>query len=208
MRSLILGLGLALSVAFGAAAEPVDEDTARKALFNTRGETVEYVAGNGLSEADEAWVDALTEQLDRGGQVDLSYYGAIAVSPTMFSVPPAERPNLIVRGLLQFVNGANSPGGAQGLALRLCNDARGGGDAPCVVAAVVLPRRFSQQPLYLSPGATEAFREYRRMNAPKAFAASPTTAFFGLASGTTAVSQALASCGLRGANDCEIVIQD
>jgi hypothetical protein len=208
LRRLTLALGLGLATALAAQAEPVDEDTARKALFGIRGYTLEFIDTSGLTEADNAWIDALTEQLRKGNQVELSYYGAVAVSPSLFEVGALQRPPLIVQGLMQFTNGANTPGGAQRVARDLCNAARQSGNAPCVVAALVLPRRFGEQPVYLSARATEAFRDYRRLDAPKAFAASPTSASYGMASGSSAVSQALAICGEKGAGDCEIVVQD
>lgn len=188
-----IGLALALAcLASQALAAPVDGKTAKKMLFGTKGVDVE-IAKVGF--IDEAMVKALEQA---AGQIP--YYGAIAVSP---GEPTSSN-------LMSVIGNLHSPEAASKAVLDNCNARRTTG-GPCVVIAVVTPKKFAPQPLTLSVGATAAFdKEYRKLDAPKALAISKATGGYAMerGDGSRAIEQCKAAAASMGGSDCEIVIAD
>ena len=187
-----LGALLGVGVAAQAPAQTLTEREARAAVAAPRGVSVLI-----------ADLDFLTPQL-RGAleavAAQLPYYAAIAVSP---GEPAASQLN---PGVVNF----HSPEAARQRALATCNAQRTSG-GPCVIVAEVRPRRYAPGSPTLSVNATEALRgAYRRLDAPKAFAISPSTGAFGFARGDGA--RALATCAARasdaGASDCRVFVSD
>ncbi|WP_116130846.1 hypothetical protein [Tropicimonas sp. IMCC34043] len=189
----IIGLALALAcLAPHAIAQPLDSKAARKMLFGTRGVDVQI--------SDVGFIDAgMVKALEQAaGQIP--YYGAIAVSP---GEPTSSN-------LMSVIGNLHSPESAAKAVLDNCNARRTTG-GPCVVIAVVTPRKYSPQPLTLSVGATGAFeKEYRKMKAPKAMAISRSTGGYAMdrGDGGRAVSQCEAAAAAMGGKDCEVVIAD
>lgn len=193
MRQILTLMCLALLAPHLAAAEPVSGKDARRMLFSDRGTEVVLNASAELSETDRKTIDTLVRSNG------FKYYGAIAFSPS--------------QGLLsESLQGAfnyHDPGAAAAAALRACEAARLAGASPCVVAAQVMPRRWSAQPLQLSQDATAAFQDYRRDRGEKAIAVSYGSGGFGIGTGAGAEAAALASCNAASSTgDCVIVVRD
>ncbi|KMW56419.1 5-aminolevulic acid synthase isozyme [Candidatus Rhodobacter oscarellae] len=213
MKKTLLALSIA-SLATATTAEPVDERTARKQLFKPKGFSVEYVEDSGLTEQQQGFFKILVEGRDSRQEFGTlaRYYGAITVSPSIFEgdigallLTPEEVP-------FQFATGYHSPGAADAASLEACNAQVRGEQKECVIAARILPKRFSERDLTMSFAATANFKLYRGADAPKAFAISPSSQAFGLAEGATAADEALGACnGLieqEQPRDCVVVIAD
>ncbi len=211
MRRWIIG-GLA-GVLFPvlAAAEPVGGKAARKMLFGLRGVEVVLVEDSGLSGTEIQYVRMLMDSPDFR-QLGKSYYGAMAYSSAFISRIKSDGADAARSGLVQFVEGFHSPAAADAAALGACDASRRSGEAACVIALRILPKRFKPQPVTLSLAATAAFRQYRRADEPKALAASAGSRAFRMATGEGAAALALAACnaeaGAAGSPDCEVVVAD
>ncbi|MFT7309583.1 MAG: hypothetical protein ACI853_000062 [Paracoccaceae bacterium] len=189
----VLALAFAAGLVTGAAsAEPVDTKAAREALFTGKGRSVTIFAPDFLDE------DVLKAVKAYAGKFD--YYAAFAVSQG----DPADTGSAV--GLSNF----HSVQAARDAALVACNARRTTG-AACIVIAVTTPKRYTPQPVELSAEASEAFRkQYRKLDPPKAFAASPVTGAWAIerGDGGRALSGCNARAAAKGARDCAIVIFD
>ncbi len=210
MRVAIVVLVFAGMLSGAALAAPVSETEARKLLFPVLGADLVVRPDSGLDATQLAIVEAILKQMR--SEAAANYYGAVAVSPAFFDLMTQDPGQAALSGLLQIserFHGVQSAGEA---AMAACDKARRSGQARCTVAALVLPKKWTSQPLQMSVGATEAFRDYRKGDGPKAFAISPSTTAFAAARGTTAAAVALDRCNAAatpmGAADCEIVIED
>ncbi len=207
MKCGLLTLALAGLCAGTALADPVDEVTARKALFAVRGVELAQAPDAGLTVQQAEIISRILDGLRAGDLAN--YYGSVAVSPDFFALMSEDPAQAVLTGLMQVSERLHSPAAADKVALRACNEARSRGQAPCVVAARVLPRRFEQRALTLSVDATRDFRAYRRADEPKAFAVSRDSRSYALSSGEGAVEQALENCNLAAdTRDCYTAILD
>jgi hypothetical protein len=208
-------LGLAASVcAFGALAQAMDQREARKQLFPAKGYEVEYMADSGLSETELGYFKLLVEgrnSRDQFGRM-AQYYGAIAISPSVFQGGPAAilaSPETVP---FKFETGYHSVAAAEAAALIACNALVQPGQQRCGVAARILPKRYKPRPLSMSVFATDAFKTYRNAGKPKAFALSFATPGYGLADGAQAAEEALEICNAAaeafGKRDCNLVVLD
>lgn len=190
-RAAGLAVGLALIVALPAAAQ-ISEREARRQVAAPRGPVVAV--------ADLDFLDAATARALEQYARQLPYYAAIAVSP---GEPAA---NQVSPGAVNY----HSPQAASRAALATCNAQRTTGGA-CVIVAQTVPRGYEPGRLTLSIRATEALRgDFRRLDAPKAFAISPATGQFAFARGDGA--RALARCNAaaaeQGERDCVVVVAE
>ncbi len=201
-------LALAMALCAGVAqADPVDEATAKRALFGVRGVELALAPDAGLTEAQAEIISKILGGLRDGDLAN--YYGSVAVSPDFFTLMAENPGQAVLTGLMQVSERLHSPAAADKAALRACNEARIRGQAPCVVAGRVLPRRFEDRALTLSVNATRDFRAYRRADSPKAFAVSRDSRSYALSSGEGAVEQALENCNLAAPKaDCYTAILD
>ena len=207
----LLSAGVLAGLMPGAApAEPVSGNEARKLLFSPRG--VDLVANpqSGLDAVQDATVQAILQQLK--SEAVANYYGSIAVSPAFFEMMAADPGGAALSGLLQITEKFHSPEAADRVALDACRQALAEGQAECVIAARVLPRKWQPRALQMSVEATNAFKVYRKGRGAKAFAISPGTGAYAFAKGAAAETVALTDCNLaataKGGADCEIVIAD
>ncbi|SDL96302.1 hypothetical protein [Aliiruegeria lutimaris] len=174
-----------------AQAQTIDSRTAKKMLFGTSSDVT-------LGQAD--LIDSNVAKAIKQAGKQIPYYGAIAVSP---GEPTSSN-------LMPTIGNLHSAESAQKAALDNCNARRTVG-GPCVVIATITPKRYKAQPLTLSVGATQYFgKEYRKMDAPKAFAISPSTGAFGAdrGDGGRALSKCAAAAKGNGGSDCRLVIAD
>ena len=189
-QAMLAGIAL-LALGGGAVAQQaVSSAEARKMLFREGGRSVSVAEVEFLGAAERRALEQYGEQFD--------YYGAMAVSPG----DPASSGSAVA--LANY----HSPEAAEAAALAGCEARRQTGD-PCVIIATIGPRRFEPRALTLSVQATAAFNdEYRKLDAPKAFAVSPSTGAWAFArgDGARALDQCAAKAG--GAGDCRIVIED
>lgn len=186
-----LGAALALLAALPAAAQ-MSEREARREVAAPRGPDVAL--------ADLDFLDAATARALEQYARQLPYYAAIAVSP---GEPAANR---VSPGAVNY----HSPEAASRAALAACNAQRTTG-AACVIVAQTRPRGYEPGRLTMSIRATEALRgDFRRLDAPKAFAISPATGQFAFARGDGA--RALARCNAaaaeQGERDCAVVVAE
>ncbi len=189
MRIIGLALAMALTAPL-ALANPVDSSTAKKMLFSTRGG--EAIMGK----AD--FIDAGVAKALKQAASQIPYYGAIAVSP---GEPTSSN-------LMSTMANFHSAEAAASAALANCNSRRTSGK-PCVVITTIVPKKYKQQPLTLSAGATTLFnKEYRKLKAPKALAISPTTGNFGSDRGDGGRAISKCAAASNGASDCRVVIFD
>lgn len=210
MRQAICAAVLALCAWSAAEAQPVDGNTARKMLFAPKGFAVAIEEASGLDARQIAYVRALVDdpQFKRVAR----YYGAMALSPTFFDRVLAGNAGPETLALVKFTDGYNNPEAAAAAAMGACREALGPGDRPCVLAARILPRRWTPQPVSMSVFATAAFRGYRREKGPKAFAVSRGSKAYTMVAGEGARETALTRCNAQaaaaGSPDCEILIVD
>ncbi|MDJ0629041.1 MAG: hypothetical protein QNJ44_12350 [Rhodobacter sp.] len=208
---LAVGFAMVIFLAqAGARAEPIDGDEARRMLFQTRGFAVQMVEDSGLDGTHLDYIRALVKT--REFKSAAHYYGAIALSPAYFDRLATEGAAAALSGLFQVSDGLHSPDAASAVALDACNKARRQGEAKCELAARILPKRWKPRPVSLSSDATAAFTQYRRADAPKAFAVSRLSKAFSVVSGDGASETALDRCNRQaaaaGRPGCEIVIED
>lgn len=122
-----------------------------------------------------------------------AYYGAIAISPDE---------GIMVQATVAAANYHNTDT-ASVAALRDCNAKRKAARA-CEIVGYIRPAGWEPQPVQLSQAATQGFVEGFRGNGPKAFAISPTTGEWGLATGGDPAARAVQACG----PNCQILIQN
>ena len=213
LRALMLFL--ALLAGLGAAvAQPLDERAARKLLFPAGGFEFVLNRQSGLTEQQLGFFNTLFTARQYRDELSgvARYYGAAAISPALFERLQRGELNLSQGAPFQFSEGYHSPAAAEQAALRDCAAALKPGEAPCVVAARLLPKRFKPRGFTMSMIATEAFKSYRSADAPKAFAISRGSRAFAVKGGTQAAAAALASCNETAAKagraDCLVVIAD
>lgn len=213
MNRVIIAL-VATTLALPAMAEPIDEKAAKKALFSPKGFSVEYIEDSGLTETQLGYFKLLVKGRQSKAQFErvARYYGAIAVSPSIFEMSPAELLADPESVPFQMAGARHTPEAASKAALAACNKLVKGGAKKCVVAAQVLPKRWKDKGFSLSYAATANFKLYRDADGPKAFAASKNGIGFGLANGEGAEDIAIQAChdnnGEDGKQDCEIVVAD
>ncbi len=210
MRRWIAGLLGVLALAGAAQAEPVSGAEAKRLLFSAKGADLAVVRDGGLDAGQLAVVEAILAQLSAEGAAN--YYGAVAVSPAFFEMMAADPGQAALSGLLQVAERFHSVQAAANAALGACEAARKSGQARCVLAAQVLPKRYAARPLQMSVAATQAFRDYRKGRGAKALAISPATTAFAVAKGEAADAAALTACNrsaqAQGATDCIVVVKD
>lgn len=180
----------AITLAGTAQAEPVNSKSAKSMLFKGKGRSVEVFEADFMGKAEIKALEQYARQFD--------YYGAFAVS----AGDPVENASAV--GLANF----HSEGAARSAALMACNAKRTTGKE-CMILAVVHPKGFKPRVLTLSAEASDAVRkDFRKMEAPKGFAISPSTGAWAMARGDG--GRALSSCNDRsqGARDCELAIFD
>lgn len=213
LRAALIALLLPVLPA-AAWAQPLTEREARRALFPAEGYVFKPNAGGGLTKTQLGYLDILFKSRLYRDELEsvARYYGAIAVSPSLFQ--RLERGVVDFSGGVpfQFAEGYHSPRAAAQAAINDCAAQLGEGDAPCVIAAQLLPRRWKTRALSMSVLATEAFKAYRNADGPKAFAISPSTRAFAVKAGPGAQAEAVASCNAvasaAGVQDCQVVIAD
>lgn len=178
-----------------AAAQAVDESTARKMLFSTRGDTVQISPD--LSPRDAATVKALIPLMAEQLRQPVRYYASIAYSPQ----------DGLVHDALQAAMNYHTPQAADRAAIAACDRIKTKGAPSCRVAARVLPRKWEPRGLTLSVDATAGFdKGYRKQRGAKAFAISRSTGAWGYGPGDAAAVAACEKAASPG--DCEIVIRD
>lgn len=212
LRLLILALSLTLGG--GALAQPFTGNEARKMLMPVKKYDFVINENSGLTELQLKYFNVLFKAREYRGDLDrlARYYGAIAISPSLFARLERGELDLSEGAPFQFAEGYHTPEAAAQVAIDDCTAVLKPGEAPCVIAAQLLPKRWKRQPLSLSVLATEAFAQYRKARGPRAFAISRATRAFAVQGGPNAVAEALASCnGIAddvGPPDCYIAIQD
>jgi hypothetical protein len=193
IAAMIAAAALALGAAAPqASAQPVDGKTAKRMLFSTRGAEAQLANVDFMDDAVAKALRAVANQIP--------YYGAIAVSPG----EPASS------NLMSTMANYHSVDAASAAALANCNSRRTSGK-PCVVIAVITPKKYKPQPLTMSVQATQAFNgNYRKMKAPKGMAISEKAGVFGFdrGDGGRALARCSAAAAERGASDCRLVISD
>lgn len=210
MRLAVWAVIASVCLAAGAAAQPVSERNARKMLFSPRVADLAVVRNGGLSAGQLSVIEAILAQMR--AEVGANYYGAVAVSPSFFPMMAEDPGQAALSGLLQIAGQYHSVEAAARAALSACEAARKGGQAGCVLAAQMLPRKYAAQPVQMSVNATAAMRSYRKGRGDKAMAISPTTPAFALARGDGAEGSAIAACNRAaqayGAENCAVIIKD
>ncbi len=210
MRLAALALA-ALMMPAAAPAQTLTGDAAAQLMFQPSRASVAVNPNSGLSAAQTDFVTAIFNQ--RQVDVGMRYYGSVAVSPSFFDLVASQGPQAaMLAGLFQVTGEMHNVAAADRFALTLCETARTAGQAPCVIAARILPRGYRNRDLTLSASATEALTAYRRASAPKAFAASTATQGFAFRTGANAAAEAMAACNAsaqrKGAADCAVVVAD
>lgn len=176
--------GLAVLVAGAAVAQPVTGKEAKKLLFTAKESVAQVLPGAGL--------DAQNAKVLENVAMQQPWYGAIAIAPEEGLMSEAT----VAAAQYHDVEAAKK------VALADC-DAKKKGKAPCVLAAVILPKGWQQgRALQLSAEATAAFQKDYKGGA---MATSALTGAYGI--GTDAAS-AIAACQARAkeATDCTVVI--
>lgn len=195
ITGLAATLATLLALAPGAGgAQTVDGRTAGRMLFGT-GWSVELGQADFI---DKSMAGAITAQLK--SMPGVGYYGAIAVSPG----------EPVASNLMSTVANFHTPESAQAAALADCNARRTSG-GPCIVFATIVPKRYKPKNFTLSAAATEAFsKTYKKLDAPKAMAISPSTGAFGIdrGDGGRALAKCAAAAQAKGASDCGLAIID
>ncbi|RVT83904.1 5-aminolevulic acid synthase [Rhodobacteraceae bacterium CCMM004] len=194
MKAIAGGVMLILAGTGLAAAQTVDGATARAQVFSADGATAQLYRRADLDERDRLiLVEAAKTQ---------KYYGAIAYSPSE---------GLLAEATVASANYHSVPT-AEAAALRICEDRRPRGAAPCVLAARIVPPGYVERAFQLNADATGALADYRRGAGPKALAISPGTGEWALAKGAGAAGRAVADCNAkaarRGGRDCRVAVAD
>lgn len=190
--AVALAAGMA---AWSAAAGPVPGETAAAQLYPVKPAAVALTKSAAVPAADRA----LLEQALK----DVTYYAAVAVSPT----EGIRGPSAAVAANFHDIDNARRA------AMRICGEKRAASARPCEVVAEVRPAGWEKGRLQLSAAATEAFADkYRSVRRAKALAVSPSTGSWGIGKGGDAATRALADCARLGAAgplvDCIVVIAD
>lgn len=210
MRRLVISGVMMLMSGGLALAEPVDGATARKMLFSPKGVDLQVIEDSGLSKAQLTILDALLKGMNANGLAN--YYGAVAVSPTFFDQMAKDPGQAALAGLLQVTERLHTPAAAATLAMRACQKARKSRDGACVLAARIMPKKWTPQPVSMGVGATEAFRDYLKGKGPKAIAISANSGSYAIATGEGAAEKAMTTCNASAAKsgkpDCSVVIAD
>lgn len=210
MRKLGVACVLAVVSPVLAMAEPISGAAAKKMLFSPKAFSVDVVDGTGLDDLSIKVVRALVEE--PGFNKRLTYYGAMAFSPAFIERVQADGLQSGAAGLAAYVDGYHSFDAASAAAMAICTEALQAGDAPCVVAIRVQPKRWKARALSLSMSATAAMKVYRKGKGPKAMAVSTGTSAYAIAKGEGAAEVALNSCNASaikvGVADCEVLIAD
>lgn len=177
-------LALAAALALPALAQgPVDRDTAKRSLFDTRNVQMAITRHAFLTEADIAALQAMPQV------AQLRYYGALAANPRQGLQSEAT----------QAAFNFHTPEAARAAALRACGSG-------CVVVAEIRPRDFAPgRALTLNQDASVAVagRAFGRAGRDAALAISPSTGAWGLGDGAGA---AVATCAALGAGDCAVAV--
>ncbi|MEM9583961.1 MAG: 5-aminolevulic acid synthase [Pseudomonadota bacterium] len=190
-------------IASSALAEPLSFKEARKALPRANAKPVVEMFQANIPETDKARLggtDKSVEKLLRTLGTTVPAYGAVAISPS--------------EGLfVEWLNGAgqfHSLAAARAAALDYCDSNRKRGSAPCEIVVLVTPKGAkADAALTLSGPANAALRkDYRKLQAPKAFAISEKTGNFGFARGDGGRALSRCEAGGQGASDCKIVVSD
>ena len=195
MRILLSGL-LACGIATTATADPVDQKTADKMLFSTKGHTVQI--SSKLSKQEQTAIRQLVPLMGKQLREPVRYYAAIAYSPG----------DGLVHESIQAAMNHHTTEAASAAALAACNKLRSKGTTKCRVAALVVPKKFKKRDLTLSVDATAAFKKsFKKTKGPKVFAISPSTGVFAHDANE---SKALNDCNDNAGRqkDCEIVIRE
>ncbi len=210
MRRLVISGILMLMGGGVALAEPVDGTTARKMLFSPKGVDLRVIEDSGLSKAQVTILQALLKGMSANGLAN--YYGAVAVSPAFFDQMAKDPGQAALSGLLQVTERLHTPAAAATLAMTACQKARKRGDAACVLAGRIMPRKWTPQPVSLAVGATAAFRDYLKGKGPKAIAVSAGSGSYAIVKGEGASEKAMMTCNASAAKsgkpDCSVVIAD
>ncbi|MBV7379547.1 hypothetical protein [Maritimibacter dapengensis] len=199
MRKAMTGLALAILTALPVAADPMNSDAARKQLFSAKDMILHPMGldafGNGMKRAVRLTLDQMKSrgQMLKFLEAGYGYYGAVAF-PTNGN---GEEPPTIISQL-------NSPGAAQQAAINACQSANG---STCAVAALLLPKGYSNRDLMLSQAATaKVVNQWDEGTLPKYLAFSPSTNSWGIAKGPGASARmAVESCKR---SDCVVAIAD
>lgn len=192
----LIGLLLAsLALATPVSAQVLNESAAAKALFPTRGHTVQL--SGSLSAMERKIVTGIIPLMAEQLRQPVRYYAAIAWSPD----------DGLVHDSIQAAMNYHSPGAAATAAVAACNKLKSRGAQTCKVAAQIVPKGYRPRELSLSVDATAAFnRSYRKKKGSKAFATSRSTGAWAIGGSDSAAISACENAGSRG--DCEIVIRD
>jgi len=210
MRKSVVAFVMAVVLPAISTAEPISGLAAKKMLFSPKAFSVEVVEDSGLDDLSVKVVRALVEE--PGFNKRLSYYGALAFSPAFIERIQVDGLNSEASGLAAYVDGYHSLKAASAAAMAICEKALRAGDAPCVIAIRVQPKRWKARKLSLSMSATAAMKVYRKGKGPKAMAVSTGTVAYAIAKGEGAAEAALESCNASaikaGAADCEVLVAD
>ncbi|MEL7025952.1 MAG: hypothetical protein AAGO57_01815, partial [Pseudomonadota bacterium] len=176
-------------------ANPVSGKVAEGYLFQPSGRMIQM--SSKLSERQRRFISVLIPLMEKQLNKPLQYYGSIAFSPDEGFQSDASQSAL----------NYHSTAAADRAAIAACNKNRKSGTRGCVLAARILPKGFSSQPLTLSTNATAAFEQvYQRSARPKALAVSASTGAYGVGSSNDAM--AVCRREAKGANDCQILVAD
>lgn len=210
MRNAGTAMVMALLVPTFAAAEPVSGKDARKMLFAPRGIDVQIPGDSGLTSVQREYLKKLVTTREFKNAV--SYYGALAISPSFYKRLETDGDAAALSGLFQIVSKYHSPAAAAGAALGACDAARKGDDQPCVVGVRILPKRWKARDVSLSIDATAAMKVYRKGDGPRAMAVSTGSEAYAIAKGEGAPNAALVACNRNaskvGSPDCKVLIAD
>lgn len=192
----ILALGLAFLFSTAAVAEPIDQTSANKMLYSTKGYSIRL--SSKLTPEEQSIVKKLVPLMGEYLRQPVKYYAAIAYSPG----------DGWVHESIQAAMNYHTTTAASSAALASCNALRSKGKPKCQVAAVVVPKRYRKRDFTLSVDATAAFdKSFKKSKAPKVFAISRSSGSFSIG---VLKTNALQACNQAssGANDCEIVIKE
>ena len=209
----VIGLVLAGAVFSGAVhAQAFSTRDARKQLFsaNKNAVKVEILPG-ALTPTQTALMKTIIANMKDNGLSN--YYGAIAVSPVFFEKITSQPLEAAQSGLFQLTERRHSLAAAERIAMTACREAaKSANAAPCLLAARILPKRYKPRAFSLSVLATRAFKDFRKIRGPKAFAVSDFGVAFGSAKGAGATQAAVAACNARvkgdAPRDCRVVVLD
>ena len=191
MQKMVLAVfGAGMVLAGAAVAEPISGKDAQKLMFSPKGAEVALLPVQGLTPENAALLGQVVK--------DYAYYAAAAIAPDEV---------LLESEATTLVANHHSVEAASAAALAGCNTLRKT-DAPCVVAAIVRPKKWQARGLQLSAEGTAALKDDYGKKGVRAMAISTQTGFFALAKGANAQAAAVAACTDKGASDCAVVVAD